>query len=320
MKRIIAFSDSEIEFIKTNYGVITRREIAKKLDRPEHQIKKMVKKLKLHSSLSFRMYTRNDNAFSNITLEACYWAGFIAADGCLYNKRELRVCLSNADKGHLEKLRNFIGYTGPLAQSKITTNLYLVVSSSQIYSDLNKNFNITPRKSLTLLPPIGLTYKQSLAYIIGYIDGDGSIGYNSYTYKNGTKYKFLRLRIIGTPMTLNWINLIFKKRAIPIQHCKSKISIISFNDRNLLIKLKGFILDNSLPVLSRKWDKVKFSTVPVISKARQAIEVITKSTGKIRKFSTIEEASKILKIDRCYIFHLIWEPINHHKYIFKKVK
>jgi hypothetical protein len=274
----------------------------------------------MRDNSNYRIYTRNDHAFSQLTLETCYWAGFIAADGYIDIKHHgLKVCLSPKDYDHLDHLRMFVKYSGPLHLSKNGKNLGLAVMSRTIIADLAKNFNIYTKKSLTLEPPKNLSDEQSLAYIIGYIDGDGTLSYNHCKSRTGKRSSYLRLRILGTPMILNWINKILKTHVKPKQHCKSKISIISIYGENLLVRLKGFIIDNALPVLVRKWDKVKFSTTPVISKARQAIEVTTKSTGQIKRFETIKEASKALKIDRSYISHLIWEPIKHKTYIFKPI-
>ena len=256
MKHNILFSDLEIEFVKNNYGIITRQKISKILNKPEHQITKLAKELNLHSLLRHfkRIYKRNDFIFSKINLLTCYWAGFIAADGYIDNKAfALRVCLSKKDKIHLERLKDFLKYSGPLYQSKTNTNLHLDVISKQLLIDLENIFNIHTKKSLTLKPPKALTYEQSLAYIIGYIDGDGSIGYNSHLYKN-KKYSYLRLRIIGTQKTLRWINHIFEMKADSVKHCRSKIFIISFNNKNLLLKLKSFAIANTLPILNRKWD------------------------------------------------------------------
>lgn len=314
------WTSTEDNFLKENYGKITRTKIALALTKSDGSVKQRARKFHLTSNIHFKLYTRNNNAFSNLTLESCYWAGFIAADGCINIKHpSLHICLSPKDLDQLDRFRIFVGYSGPLHHAKNGTNLSLTVSSKFIIDDLAKNFNIFPRKSLTLEPPKNLTHEQSLAYIIGYIDGDGTLNYNNCKSRTGKRSSYLRLRIIGTPMILNWINKILKTNAKPRQHCKSKISIISIYGENLLIGLKGFITDNTLPVLARKWDKIKFSTLPIISKTKQAIEVTTRSNGQIRRFDTIKEASQALKIDRCYISHLIWEPIKHKLYIFKPV-
>jgi hypothetical protein len=128
-----------------------------------------------------RKYQLNHNYFSVPNLENSYWAGFIAADGNINDKQGvLRVQLSNADSEHLLKLKKSLGYTGPLRPfsyigfGKEAHASLLQVSSSKIVTDLRENFEIIPKKTFTLEPP---KLKNNLldAYIIGYIDGDGSI-------------------------------------------------------------------------------------------------------------------------------------------------
>ena len=199
-------------------------------------------------------YKRDSSVFSKKTLNICYWAGFIAADGSV-NTNSLRMCLSKKDKNHLLKLKEFIKYEGVLYDYGIKTNIQLDIYDKQIVKDLYNNFNIKSHKSLTLEPPKDLTYDQELAFIIGYIDGDGVIGINSFKKKDKT-YKYLRLRIIGTPIFLKWVNKIFNKNNKPKIHNKSKIHIISFSNLKLIKKLNNFRLENKLPVLSRKWNKV----------------------------------------------------------------
>lgn len=69
----------------------------------------------------------------------------------------------------------------------------LSITSPKICADLLKNFNITNNKSLTLISP-ELPPELIDAFIIGYIDGDGSIG----LYNSENTQKFLRISILGT--------------------------------------------------------------------------------------------------------------------------
>lgn len=245
------------KFIHNNYTILSRKEMAYFLNKKPHQIKYMMRCLNLKSPLkNERSHSLNEDAFSSpLSLESCYWAGFIAADGCII-KNNMSVCLSRVDVKHLKKLRAFLQSTRKITQSKINTNTIFTVASKKIVQDLQKNFNIGPRKSLTLTPPKKLNRNQSLAYIIGYIDGDGTIGKHSIKYKN-SKYEYVRLRIIGTPFVLSWINLIFRTNSKIIVHCNSKIYISSYSNQQLLKTLKIFTKQHKLPILKRKWNKIK---------------------------------------------------------------
>jgi hypothetical protein len=120
--------------------------------------------------------------FSHNTPEAFYWAGFIAADGCIVDTRgckKLSIMLSVKDEALLVNLKKHISYSGPVYHSmgvKGNTRSQIIVSSDLLCSDLNSNFGITPRKSLTLAFS---AYAGDSAlvnhFMRGYFDGDGCI-------------------------------------------------------------------------------------------------------------------------------------------------
>jgi predicted DNA binding protein len=60
------------------------KDIAKLMERTNSSVLQKAKSIGLKSNSKFkRKYCVDDNYFSNIKkLEVCYWAGFVAADGC----------------------------------------------------------------------------------------------------------------------------------------------------------------------------------------------------------------------------------------------
>lgn len=141
--------------------------------------------------------------------EKAYWLGFIAADGCVYQRQSgksnsLLINLSRKDKGHLEAFKKFMnsnvniidhvqneGFSNNSEMSKIVFN------SNKLVDDLIDK-GVTPRKSLTLQPP-KIETKYFLPFILGFFDGDGSISYNS-------SEGIYSISIQGTKELLNWIN------------------------------------------------------------------------------------------------------------------
>lgn len=206
----------------------------------------------------------NDNFFSKPTLLNSYWAGFIAADGCiLKNAPILQIGLSSKDKNLLFQLKNDINYHGKIldgftrssTNSKFYPKSTLRIRSEKITKNLYNQFNITPKKSWTLKPPKDLTKNQKLCFIVGYIDGDGCI-HQKRNNIGGTV-----LKITGNKNFLSWIKQTLEtifKISIKGKIYKAWQSDISF----LLIQgRQAFeILDNleKLPIkkLSRKWSKV----------------------------------------------------------------
>lgn len=205
----------------------------------------------------------NNNFFSKPTLLNSYWAGFIAADGCiLSDKPVLQIGLSSKDKNILIKFKNEIKFEGRIFErfntsgdgKKLYPTSVLRIRSEKITKDLYKNFNITPKKSWTLKPP-PLDKKKALAFIIGYIDGDGCISQKRNNL-GGTV-----LKITGNKKFISWIKRTLEKcfnLKIKGKIHKAWQSDISF----LLIQGKqAFDILNkleTLPIskLERKWNKI----------------------------------------------------------------
>lgn len=202
-----------------------------------------------------RKFYVNDNYFAKQTSESCYWAGFIAADGCIIeknnNNKSLSLALQKRDLNHLSKFCEDIEYDGTVRiyRSHGYDTCGIQINSIKIVDDLRSNFNITPRKSLTLQPPQIEDYINKLSFIIGYIDGDGTIGMYPDS-RNGV----LRLQVscVGTKSILDWI--LETTNTINSIYKKSKIYRFSLSDK----KARDFILPMisiNVPKLGRKWEK-----------------------------------------------------------------
>ena len=223
--------------------------------------------------MGIRKYSFDEHIFSDYTsIVECYWAGFIAADGCITKRSKdteynsLTITLGVKDINHLKALKKHLR-----ADNKISTRLMndgtgnfhksceFRVGNREIVKDLYKNYNITPRKSLTLKPPPSLTKRQFKAFLVGYIDGDGCIG----KYKSNRKTKFYtRLIIIGTEIFLNKILSFIKKEYK--QDIKSKVRkkskcnayYVKF-EGNYIIPILQNLKAINVPKLERKWNKVQ---------------------------------------------------------------
>lgn len=140
------------------------------------------------------------------TAEKAYWLGFLAADGCNYQREHNASIILNIhekDIEHLEKFKQFchtdaeiksyIGYEG---FSNQTPMCKITLNSKKISNDLIDK-GILPNKSLILQPPHILKefYKP---FILGYFDGDGSISKTS-------QYNNYSISIQGTKEILTWI-------------------------------------------------------------------------------------------------------------------
>jgi len=119
--------------------------------------------------------------------------------------------------------------------------------------DLKHNFNLTERKTLTLLPPYQLPEPLAEAFIIGLIDGDGSI--HTFDYSRTT----LRLDVAGTLAVVTWVKAWFQKwcgagvKLPRIQeHHGGTLYSLRLQARNAE-RVAGRLLSVDVPKLDRKW-------------------------------------------------------------------
>lgn len=174
---------------KVNSG-ISYKEMSKFfINRTETALRKKALKLGFYNDYHPRKYTHNENFFSEPNLINSYFAGFISADGCIQLKQEccwnLSLNISHKDKIILENFKKYTKFTGLINDCIRKTSLsmnyykytYMNISSCKTWAqDLKNNYNIVPNKTLRQAPP-NLENHEKWAFIIGLIDGDGSVGY-----------------------------------------------------------------------------------------------------------------------------------------------
>lgn len=201
-----------------------------------------------------RKYTFDINSFYDMTLESCYWAGFIAADGYI-NKtnNKMSIRLNIKDKDCLEKFKLFLKSDHVIHEYANNTTVDLTIASEKLCKFLNEHFNIINKKSLVLLPPTNLTLDQRLSYIVGYIDGNGSIFFENN--------KYLVLSVRASIEVSYFIKKEFDKI---INSYTNRLPIVTVDTSGYPnYKLKGYaanlvvneLVKLPLPRMSRKWNK-----------------------------------------------------------------
>lgn len=117
-----------------------------------------------------RKYAMDAEFFSVVDELRAYWAGFLAADGCVYKNRVL-VGLHPDDADMLEKLKAAAKLQYPIHKRRNGSGkeyVYLELSSQRWVDDLLRLYKITPHKSLTLEPPDLPSEELRWAYVRGY--------------------------------------------------------------------------------------------------------------------------------------------------------
>jgi hypothetical protein len=144
------------------------------------------------------------NFFSSYSDAACYWAGFIYADGCItdqYGSHKVVIGLQNRDEEHLLKFVNTINFTGKLYSDNYNNAKIISICGKWWVKDLADNFNIIPRKSLIIEFPHQVPTDKLHHFIRGIFDGDGCITY--------TKNKKGAISLVGSYSTITNIVDIF---------------------------------------------------------------------------------------------------------------
>lgn len=216
--------------------------------------------------LAVKRYTIDGQFFHTPRLENSYWAGFIAADGCISPRQNsVKIMVCEKDSDHLSRFAASVGYDGPIrihgAGSYKPQGLAATLNICGVpgwIADLTHNFNVTARKSLTLQPPKILDWECSLAFIVGYLDGDGSIHMSLQQYKDST-YRSVVISFRGTGDLLGWIKAQFDRLVPPHRGEASVIESGRYPEYKVRGKRAEAIIrvlaSLDVPRLERKWAK-----------------------------------------------------------------
>ena len=256
-----------------------------------------------------KKYTRkhkvNDSYFVELTNQNCYWGGFIAADGNVAKSNgSLTISLQKQDSNHLQTFLDHLNsdYLIHYGKSKqIYEYAHINICSEEIMQDLKKWFNIVPAKSLILKEPnIDWNDKALIdSYIIGLIDGDGSIGWQKVKNKSDRFY----IHIVGTPEVLNFVKRRFEEilgKSTSNLHFDSKFKgntcTIRVSDLNARILFLHFY---NIPIykLERKWSKEKYDYCVNFKKAcpisrRKGVNIFDLDGKFIKRVNTLQEAEQ----------------------------
>lgn len=212
--------------------------------------------------------------FSEVSTASSFRAGFIAADGCIYKNR-VKIAIGEKDEEYLVAFCRDLGYQNKIYRRSpsITRDRFGVphitrptlsidVESGRMVNDLLRNFRITSRKSLTLTPPTGLDSACELAFLAGYIDGDGSITINRFAESRGNARPYI-IHIVGTREVLEWAKSITTRIHHRVHSNPSSVCHYGKNNYcqyflygNAAHSLAAAVRFLGLNVMERKWSKI----------------------------------------------------------------
>jgi DNA-binding Lrp family transcriptional regulator len=262
----MSWTKKEDIFLKKHIGKITYEDIAEKLKKSKRTISYRVDKLgikgiNLSSKFRFKKkYSVNDNFFSKVNLINSYYAGLIASDGCV---RGNTISLTQSES-RLYVIKRFvkdINYNGKIYKSHHTkghNSFTVVISSVKLKQDLKNNFNIIEKKSLILTPPKFIDNECKLSFIVGLIDGDGTIGF--YNKKKDKKTSLISL--CGTYDMTKWVFDIWKKECLSTNKRKNSGPRQITNNNTWVVSISGIsvikfyeLIENlNIPKMETKWN------------------------------------------------------------------
>lgn len=252
------WSKKECSYLVNHYTDDTKENLLYNLKgRSWDAVKIKAEKLKITRSKSFRR-SSDCSPLLEETVESYYWLGFIMADGHISNGKRLRVSISIKDDAHLKKLSKLIECKTTYHSRDDGDQIYLSVQDDEKIPILVRKFDIQSNKTENPCKIDAINDDALfLSWLVGFIDGDGYVG-NQW----GRKDYQIRIKCHKS-----WLKnfLYIQKRLSAIFGVKmSKAKLNNFGYANVsicnnrvIIGLKKFVLDNSLPALERKWDIIK---------------------------------------------------------------
>ena len=197
------------------------------------------------------------------SLLSYYWMGFIMSDGNMTKEGKVQVEIGIKDINHLIKLANFLNIKVHTRFRKTNYTNDKLVEFCKIKCEDSKYGRLLLKKfhlsylPKTYHPPNKLDFpnnKYFLAFLIGFIDGDGHIR------KSGNSTCNIKVNVHHS-----WLKIfeIIKNKLKKIKIMNVTVDLDSHNQTRLvlykhqnLLFMKRFALNNHLPLLERKWDKV----------------------------------------------------------------
>lgn len=158
------------------------------------------------------------------------------------------------DEDHLRKLADKLGVKriGVYKDNRFeNSNIARMTASCENFvTDLKKNWNIVRNKTLTLEPP-ELDEENSLAYIAGYMDGDGC-----YSFSENRP----ALSTLGTKPVMLWmVDKLDIEPKLSLNHKSNELTWGWSIQGDKAIRARGKYINLDIPFLNRKykrWEKL----------------------------------------------------------------
>lgn len=211
------------------------------------------------------IYKRNKNLLNsclNNELNFYYFLGLLLSDGHFdLDKKRIRVVQKEHNLEILVKLSNYYN----LKINKESNNVYVIDFVAKEFFDLIvEKYKISNKKTYFPCDLTSLTGEAMLAFVIGFIDGDGCITKlkksNSFTMSIKLYQSWLDNLELITKTIYKYFDIEKYPKVFlcqPKNGNGNKYAEVIWSNQKILFGLYKFILNNNLIYMSRKWDKLK---------------------------------------------------------------
>lgn len=269
----LKWTDEDLEFLKENFGNLSKKEIAERLGRTENSIQLKSSRMGLKIPPK---YEYDKDYFKEIDCEdKAYWLGFIYADGYVSTHQDGRnnefgIEISAKDDEHLKKFNRSIDGNIEVSYRKRNHKFKnhtsgVEICSLRIYSRqfvnnlLRKGVYYNKTKILEF--PKFLPKELIRHFIRGYIDGDGYISFHKREVGNGYGY-VTRLGFVchSEKFTIDVKEFLERELSLDEELVLYKDSN-SFNvdtaNQKQLLSIIEYLYKDSTIYLDRKYDSYK---------------------------------------------------------------
>jgi hypothetical protein len=221
------------------------------------------------------------------SLQSYYWLGFILADGSFSNNNQrFKVSLGEEDQEHLRGLVEYL-------DKEYKNNYSCCFMDTELVPLIHSKLGLPLTEPKMYSQPEILKYDiladdEFLALFVGFIDGDGSIQYQ--TGRETTKLS-IKLHISWLAFLDYLISRFYDVMGSPCittvrvnSAGKAYICVANFK---ILKDLKRFTLRNDIPILKRKWDRVDLNLETKDEKLAKEYSIIKDNLGSGSKHAEI---------------------------------
>lgn len=288
----IPWSKKEVDIIKKLYPTSSKKELLILLpNRTWSAIKQRAGYLKCFRADTGLAYRKCDlTPLLTKNYESLYWIGFLAADGHFSKLNRLTVCSAFKDRAHLLELSKYVS-CGIIDYKKHSS---LSCKHSSVVKKLKIIYSISNRKTYEPIKLPKMSINCFIAFVIGFIDGDGRLG---------RQYGGRKDCIIGLKMHKSWIEFLDKLSSRLSLICKTPLVFTKVNKQGYALLniansivckyLKRKTIEFRLPVLERKWGRIDLTYVSRIEKNLNDMKVVKKLLNKGLSVKCISKRTKI---------------------------